>query len=137
VPPIAAPVIRLGSDAASGVRLTRTIEIIDYFGFVLPKFGRYNYKFTNQLLQSTRPRRRASSISRIANLRRERARRSYRSIARNCFAFCDKIVASSCGPSGVEATKFTWPSIGRSGAFGRSRLFKTRTFSRMFAPESE
>jgi hypothetical protein len=31
--------LRVGADAASGVRLSWPIEIIDYFGFVLPKFG--------------------------------------------------------------------------------------------------
>ena len=44
-------------------------------------------------------RRRASSKARIANLRRDRARRSYRSSASNCLASCDRIVANFCGPS--------------------------------------
>jgi len=78
----------------------------------------------------------APAQARIANLRRDRTRRSYRSIARNCLTFCDRIVASFCGPSGIEVTKFTTASIGMSGAFGRSMLPKTRIFSRVFARES-
>jgi hypothetical protein len=39
---------------------------------------------------------------RMANLRRDRARRSYRSILSNCLAPPERIAANLCGPSGPE-----------------------------------
>jgi hypothetical protein len=77
----------------------RRIEMIDYFGFVLPKFAKqYNHKFISlnciQPGSAGAPHRRPGS----QNLRRDGARRSYRSTARNCFAARDRIVASFCGP---------------------------------------
>jgi tRNA(fMet)-specific endonuclease VapC len=71
---------------------------------------------------------RASSRRRIANLRREIARRSYRSKANNRFFSCEMMVASFSGPSGVELTIFTKYSAGISGAFGCRRLHKALTF---------
>jgi hypothetical protein len=47
----------------------------------------------------------ASAKARIADFRRDRARCSYRSIVINCFASCDRINASCCGPSGVDVKK--------------------------------
>jgi hypothetical protein len=44
------------------------------------------------------------SKARIANLRRDSARRSYRSMAGS--SSCARIIANFCGPSGVEVHKF-------------------------------
>jgi len=82
-----------------------------------------------QLLQS---RRRASSKARTANLRRDSARRSYRSIASNFFASPDRIVASLSGPCGVEVAN-SRVSIDISGGLGRRRARRSFTFIRMFA----
>src|SRR5262252_7184432 len=45
---------------------------------------------------------RAASKARMANLRRDSARRSYRSIASNFFASPDRMVASLSGPCGSQ-----------------------------------
>jgi hypothetical protein len=50
--------------------------------------------------------RRASSRARIAIFRRNRASRSYRSIANNRFASCGRIIANFSGPCGVEVKNF-------------------------------
>ena len=66
----------------------------------------------------------------MANLRRDSARRSYRSMACICFVSCDRIVANFCGPCGVEVRNFAKAAIGMSGAFGRRSLRMTATFIR-------
>jgi hypothetical protein len=55
-----------------------------------------------QLLQSL-DRRRASSKARMAEFPRDSARRSWRSIASNCFVSCDRIVANLEGPCGSRS----------------------------------
>src|SRR5262249_26743496 len=73
---------------------------------------------------------RAASKARMANLRRDSARRSYRSIASNFFASPDRMVASLSGPCGVANSR---ASIDMSGELGRRRARRSFTFIRMFA----
>ena len=91
-------------------------KTIEDFGFVLPKCPT-TINCAVQLLLSSEVRRRASSKARTANLRRDSARRSYRSIASSCLVSCDKIVANLYGPCGVELTICSTVASGRSGAF--------------------
>ncbi len=53
-------------------------------------------------------------------------------MASNFFASPDRIVASLCGPCGVESRNATESSTGRSGAFFRMRLLRTAIFFRFF-----
>ena len=72
------------------------------------------------------------SSARIANLRRERARRPYRSIAFKCVASCSKIVANLSVPcGGFEGNNIAKAAIGL-GPFRR----RTSGLMRMFASES-
>jgi hypothetical protein len=81
----------------------------------------------------SREHRRAKSKARIANLRRESARRSYRSMADSCRTSSDRIVANFCGPCGVEVTNATTAPNGTSGGFFPSRRQSIATFSRVSA----
>jgi hypothetical protein len=57
-----------------------------------------------QLLQPEFASRRAKSKARMADLRRESARRSYRSKAASCPVMSARMVANFCGPSGDDCT---------------------------------
>jgi hypothetical protein len=123
-----------GRPAIHSPPASMALEKIKYFGFVLPNTQLLvDFEDYFNLYDGGR---RTSSKARIARLRRSRARRSYRSMASNCLASCDRIVANFCGPSGVEVTNFTRAATGMSGAFHRRRLRMTATFFRTFARES-
>jgi hypothetical protein len=71
----------------------RLIENIGYFGFVLPKSRSLPIVVTSANCNHLREGRRAKSKARIVNLRRESARRSYRSKADSRGTSWERIVA--------------------------------------------
>ena len=80
---------------------------------------------------------RALSSARIAIFRRDRARRSYRSMADNCRAFSDRMVASFSDPFGVAVRYLCQIRTGICGALGCSNLQMTFSFFRVSARDSK
>ena len=126
------PILNVGCFDILGAWSASTFEKVDYFGFVLPnRLQIISCKLNNR--NQSELRWRASSRARIANLRRDSARRSYRSMASNFLVSCDRIVANLYGPCGVEFTIRSTVASDRSGAFFCRRRPKRATFFRMFA----
>jgi hypothetical protein len=82
-------------------------------------------------------RRRVSSKARMANLRRDSARRSYRSKATNRFVSSEIIVASLAGPSGVLFRHFSMETgTGISASLRVPSCLMTLNFSSVSARDS-
>ena len=75
----------------------------------------------------------APSKSRIANFRRDSARRSYRSKARSCFISCTRMSENFSGPCGVAVTKchhLSWYVGAVLQQLAQQRDFRPPTFCR-------
>jgi hypothetical protein len=113
-------------------------EKIDYFGFVLPKSRLIRSKVEIRCSCNQTECCRASSKARMANLRRDKARRSYRSMASNCLASCNRIVANLAGPSCAVVRNFSIKSgSGTSAGLDVRSCLMTSNFSRVSARDSK
>ena len=72
----------------------------------------------------------------MANFRRDRARRSYRSMASNAFACCESIVAN-LSASGVEGTNFSRAASAIADVLVSREPGMVVIFSGLFARESQ